>query len=211
IAFAETKAEHEVILIDLSVPRPEWYLKDINPYGQVPSLKINDKDILFESLVIAEYLAELYPEAGLIPSDPLQRAKSRYLIQHWANHIQPVQNKAAYTLNNSEASKYREELIVELEKVNDLLLKAPRTPGVNAEGPYYLGEKFTWADLAIAPFLSRAFLLTEFNENKEITAEQYPQLKRFFEWKAALVNRPSVKNSTPEQKVLVAHTRKFAK
>lgn len=64
VAFAETGAEHEVVEIDLKVPRPEWYLKDINPYGQVPALKINDKDIILESLIVAEYLADLYPEKG---------------------------------------------------------------------------------------------------------------------------------------------------
>lgn len=64
IAFAETKAAHEVVNIDLAAPRPDWYLKDINPYGQVPALKIDGKDIILESLIVAEYLAELYPEAG---------------------------------------------------------------------------------------------------------------------------------------------------
>lgn len=64
IALDETKQEHEVIPIDLKVPRPEWYLKDINPYGQVPALKIDDKDIILESLFVAEYVADLHPEAG---------------------------------------------------------------------------------------------------------------------------------------------------
>ena len=64
IALAETKTEHEVVDIDLTTPRPEWYLKDINPYGQVPALKIDNKDIILESLFVAEYVADLHPESG---------------------------------------------------------------------------------------------------------------------------------------------------
>lgn len=64
IALAETNQEHEVVAIDLAVPRPEWYLKDINPYGQVPALKVGEDHIILESLLVSEYVADLHPEAG---------------------------------------------------------------------------------------------------------------------------------------------------
>ncbi|KAF9373386.1 hypothetical protein CPB97_000577, partial [Podila verticillata] len=63
LAMAETKQAHEVVQIDLNTPRPDWYLH-INPYGQVPALKIDDKDVIFESLIVAEYISDLHPEAG---------------------------------------------------------------------------------------------------------------------------------------------------
>lgn len=66
LALAETKHAYENVEIDLSVPRPDWYLKDINPYGQVPALKVNDKDIVLESLFVAEYIADLHPESGYV-------------------------------------------------------------------------------------------------------------------------------------------------
>jgi len=62
--MAETKQAHEKVEIDLSVPRPDWYLREINPYGQVPALKIDDKYVVLESLFVAEYLADLNPQAG---------------------------------------------------------------------------------------------------------------------------------------------------
>ncbi|KAF9434568.1 hypothetical protein BGZ76_007796 [Entomortierella beljakovae] len=207
IALDETKTEHEVIPIDLNVPRPEWYLKDINPYGQVPALKVDDKDIILESLFVAEYVSDLHPEAGLFPSDPLQRAQIRYLIHHYGARVQTVHHKATFTTNTTEAAKHYEDLIVELEKFNKLLLNADRK---GSEGPYFLGEKFTFADLAIAPFATRWFLLSEFNENnKEITAEKYPQLKRFLEWKEAIRTRPSVLKAAPSKELLVEKYRKW--
>ncbi|KAG0273430.1 hypothetical protein BGZ95_010758, partial [Linnemannia exigua] len=64
IALQETKQEHELAFIDLKTPRPESYLKEINPYGEVPALKTACGNVILESLVIAEYLADLNPEAG---------------------------------------------------------------------------------------------------------------------------------------------------
>ncbi|KAG0287635.1 hypothetical protein BGZ98_004566, partial [Dissophora globulifera] len=63
IALAETKHEYEEVIIDLTKPRPDWYLKDINPYGQVPAMKIDDRHVIYESLFVAEYLSDLRPEA----------------------------------------------------------------------------------------------------------------------------------------------------
>ncbi|KAF9167544.1 hypothetical protein BGX21_000073 [Mortierella sp. AD011] len=208
IALAETNTEHEVVSIDLSVPRPEWYLKDINPYGQVPALKVDDKDVILESLFVAEYVADLHPESGLLPSDPLQRAQTRYLIHHWGARVQPVHHKASFTLDATEAAKHREELVVELEKFNKLLVDAHRN---GSEGGYFLGDKFTFADLAIAPFLARFFLLGEYNGNKNITLEEFPQLKRFFEWKETILQRASIQKSTPAKETLSTNYRKWLK
>ncbi|KAG0055254.1 hypothetical protein BGZ83_009186 [Gryganskiella cystojenkinii] len=210
IALAETKQAHEVIPIDLAVPRPQWYLDDINPYGQVPALKINDKDIILESLFVAEYVADLHPESGLLPKDALQRAQTRYLIHHWGARTQPAHHKASFTLDQTEAAKYREELVVELRKFNKLLLSAHKTES-DAEGPFFLGEKFTFADLNLAPFLARFFLLDQYNDNKAITKETNPELERFLEWKEAVTARPSVQKATPSQETLTTSYRKWLK
>ncbi|KAF8979566.1 hypothetical protein BGZ46_005274 [Entomortierella lignicola] len=208
IALAETNTEHEVIPIDLNVPRPDWYLKDINPYGQVPALKINDKDIILESLFVAEYVADLHPESGLLPTDPLLRAKTRYLIHHYGARVQPVYHKAAFTTDPTESAKHREELLVELEKFNKLLEDAnPK----GEKGPYFLGEKFTFADLAIAPFLARFFLLSEYNGSKDFNIEETPQLERFLKWKEAVNQRPTVLKATPSKEVLSEKYRKWVK
>ncbi|KAG0202721.1 hypothetical protein BGX28_004855 [Mortierella sp. GBA30] len=212
IALDETKQEHEVIPIDLNVPRPEWYLKDINPYGQVPALKVDDKDVILESLFVAEYVADLHPESGLLPLDPLQRAQTRYLIHHWGARVQPVLHKASFNLDAEVASKAREELEVELRKFNKLLSDVHRKENDSfGSGPYFLGDKFTFADLAIAPFLARFFLIEAYNNNKTFTVEKNPELKRFLEWKEALISRPSVQKATPSKEVLTEGYRKWVK
>ncbi|KAG0215056.1 hypothetical protein BGX33_001553 [Mortierella sp. NVP41] len=214
VALQETQQEHESVFIDLSTPRPEYYLKEINPYGEVPALKTADGHVILESLVIAEYIANLNPQAGLLPKDPLQRAQSEYLIQHWGNRAQPAIHKASLTLEPSEnRAKALDLAEAELEKVDDLLRKAAK----DTEGPYFLGSKFTFADLALSPFLVRGYLVTAFQE--EAVQKEFDErlkvnknVQRFLEWRDAVTQRPSVLKSTPAKKdVLNVYRNKFFK
>lgn len=47
-------------------------------FKAVPSLHLPDGTILIESMAIAEYLEEVYPEKKLLPEDPVLKAKVRY-------------------------------------------------------------------------------------------------------------------------------------
>lgn len=48
----------------------------LSPSRRVPALHV-DGEVIWDSLAIGEYLAERYPEAGLLPADPLARARLR--------------------------------------------------------------------------------------------------------------------------------------
>ena len=53
----------------------------INPMNLLPALRIlNSNQILVESTAILEYLEESYPDRKLLPSDPLERATVRGLM-----------------------------------------------------------------------------------------------------------------------------------
>jgi glutathione S-transferase len=51
-------------------------LKDINPVGKVPVL-VHDGLAIWDTLAIAEYLAELFPEKNLWPQERAARARAR--------------------------------------------------------------------------------------------------------------------------------------
>jgi pyrimidodiazepine synthase len=54
------------------------------PTGKVPALELpKEKDPLIESLVIADYLDEKYPQAPLHSKDPLRKAQDRILIERF--------------------------------------------------------------------------------------------------------------------------------
>nr|ATY49608.1 glutathione S-transferase [Bradysia odoriphaga] len=65
--------------------KPGWLTK-YSPLGKVPALGVpTENGLLFihESLVIADYLDEKYPEKLLYPKDPLAKAVDRLLIEQF--------------------------------------------------------------------------------------------------------------------------------
>merc|ERR1712212_652078 len=65
--------------------------KKLNPMEQVPCLEI-DGLVLTQSVAIMEYLADCYPEAGIMPKDPKTRVQVRQVSELICSGIQPVQN-----------------------------------------------------------------------------------------------------------------------
>lgn len=51
--------------------KPDWLLEK-SPLGKVPCIELEGGEILYESLVIAEYLDDTYPQNKLYPNDPLK-------------------------------------------------------------------------------------------------------------------------------------------
>lgn len=73
---------HDVVNIKLS-DKPDWYFQR-NPLGKVPAIETESGDCIYESLVIADYLDEKYPQRPLQPKDPMQKAKDRMLLEHFS-------------------------------------------------------------------------------------------------------------------------------
>ena len=74
----EKGIELETVLVDFfkgEQNTPEHLAR--NPAGTAPVLELDDGSFLTESLVIIEYLEELYPEPPMIGTDPLSRARIR--------------------------------------------------------------------------------------------------------------------------------------
>ena len=76
IGLEESGAAYEAkpVLLAKQQQRTEGYLK-INPRGKVPSLDADGK-ILVENTAILTYLARRFPEKKLMPSDPVEEARS---------------------------------------------------------------------------------------------------------------------------------------
>ena len=69
----------------------EDYLQH-NPQGLVPSLQLENGQVLHQSLAICEYLEEAYPAPALLPADSAARAQVRAFSQVIACDIHPLNN-----------------------------------------------------------------------------------------------------------------------
>jgi maleylpyruvate isomerase len=72
----------------------------VNPLQQVPTLEWTEGGRvvrLTQSVAIAEYLEERFPEPHLVPESPLARARMRQAVEIVNSGIQPLQNSATIT------------------------------------------------------------------------------------------------------------------
>ena len=70
--------------------QPE-FLK-LNSQGFVPALRLDDGQVLTQSVAIIEYLDERYPRPPLLPASPAERARVRALCQLIACDVHPLNN-----------------------------------------------------------------------------------------------------------------------
>lgn len=73
IAFEEVMVRFDSFDADSDFKRA---LKDVNPVGKVPVL-VDGGLVVWDTLAIAEYLAERFPEKALWPADSAARARAR--------------------------------------------------------------------------------------------------------------------------------------
>jgi pyrimidodiazepine synthase len=67
--------------------------------GKVPCIEFENGDTLYESLIIAEYLDEAYPQHRLYPEDPLAKAKDKLLIERF-NEVTTTMYKVSKSLSD---------------------------------------------------------------------------------------------------------------
>jgi glutathione S-transferase len=110
----------------------------INPKGQVPTLELDDGQVLTEGPAIVQYLADRKPEMGLLPA---AGSMDRYRVQEWLNHITSEIHKNYTPLFNPQAPEdykqiARANLAKRYRRIDELL-----------KGKAYLmGDRFTVAD-----------------------------------------------------------------
>lgn len=78
IVLAEKKLDFDLQIEKIWERRTEFLA--MNPAGDVPVITEPDGTTLANSMVICEYLEEVYPEVNLIGMDPVQRAETRRLV-----------------------------------------------------------------------------------------------------------------------------------
>ncbi|KAI8349684.1 glutathione S-transferase [Blakeslea trispora] len=184
IALKEVGAEYERVKIDL-LNKPEWY-KDINPEGKIPCLNIDGYN-LAESMVIVNYLLDSYPEKNLMPNNPIQCAQIRYAIEFFHSAI--AMEYLKFIVNNKAENarvRYEEVMNKNLRKFDELL--KTQSP----HGPYFLGEAFSMADIAIAPFLAR---MRATNHQMGFSMDVVKESPRLYEYIQGCTSRPSFKET----------------
>ncbi|KAJ5894208.1 hypothetical protein N7495_005899 [Penicillium taxi] len=209
IALKESGLEYEEVTIDLDTPREPWYLK-VNPRGLVPSISYNG-DIITESGIVAQFIADAHPSHLLPPSGPVENALYRARVNFFVDAFQSkvVPNLFAGLRATSEADRdaAAEQLVAAAVKEVEPLLA-----DTEGKGPFFGGsKKLTLAEVQTGSFLLRLFGFAEHG----LVSAKIPQLleeqaPRFNRWAKATIAHDSV-NFIYDSKLVADRTRaKFA-
>ena len=72
---------------------PEY--RAVNPQRRVPSLVLDNGEVLMQSPAIIEYLDEMHPKPAFLPTDPVERAKVRAFAAVIGCDIHPLEQPRA--------------------------------------------------------------------------------------------------------------------
>lgn len=126
-----------------------------------------------------------------MPEDPRERARVRLFVDLFASlvivHLNPIYTRG------------------EVHRVPKLLegMRAVQDYMSDRKGPFFLGDRFSVADIATAPFLGRMYALAKVGLIPDIHAHLTgdPAYAKFNNYAQALFARPSFQNTFVDEKV----------
>ncbi|KAL2752988.1 hypothetical protein ACRALDRAFT_2088277, partial [Sodiomyces alcalophilus JCM 7366] len=188
IALAELNIPFKEEIIDLKTPRTEAYLK-INPRGLVPALSY-DGQIITESSVVAQFLADAHP-SHLLPASntkegALRRASVNFFVDAFFSKVYPAFFKAISAATDeavAEAGRATADNIV--KELEPLLADA---------APYFGGsDKPTLVEVQTGSWLIRVFTFIKYGFlPTTLAAELSERAPNFSKWADAVIKTPSV-------------------
>ncbi|KAJ2467468.1 hypothetical protein GGI03_001545 [Coemansia sp. RSA 2337] len=202
-AFNIAKVPYVVEEIDLK-NKPDWYHL-VNPQLKVPALRTPDGTILIESLVIAEFVADQFPEAGLLSTNATERAQLRLFIELFGTRVSPFIYKSLTSAEVEDQKKAEESLLAGIRAVNDELeIQWKRSSGKG--GPFWYGDKFGFAEIALVSFVG---LLAVPRHYRGVVVPETEEYAAFNKWKTAFSKHPGFTDVKPEDALLIENYKKF--
>ncbi len=185
IAFYEAGKDIRYTQVDLKTKRladGTNYFR-INPMGQVPALRTDDRKMLTENAAVLQYVGNLFPEANLVPDDETGRLQ----LARWLGFIATELHKTIFApifdaKAPEEVKAYaRGKAPPRLDLLQNHLARHE-----------FLLEHFTVAD---------AYLVTVLNwaASSDIDLREWPAVN---EYHRRLLQRPSIEKAVREEREL---------
>jgi glutathione S-transferase len=173
--------------------KTDWF-RALNPNGTVPVIK-HRETVVYESLVVNEYLCELFGGNGLtlMPSEPGARARARILMTRCDSKLVKLSYSYLSHKRTEDAAK-DDQLQAQLEEELNVLDAAIGSSG----GPYFLGDTVSLVDIAFMPFFERMSVALATWKNFEM---KNPARSHLNTWLEAMSNRDSYRQTrmSPER------------
>ncbi len=156
MALKQTGADFDEEMVWFRRPDIKQQIGAHSPSGLVPVLKHQrdgGKLLIWETLAIIEYLAELFPAAGLWPEDIAARAFARVISAEMHAGFSPLRNHMPMDLQNQKPGEGMGEGVGEnIKRISDIWEDCRDRFG--GEGDFLFGA-FSAADIMFAPVVTR--------------------------------------------------------
>jgi len=150
LALRITGVEFEEVVFPLGEPGVRDRIREHSPTGRVPALRDGDLTV-WDSLAIAEYLAERHPRAGLWPEDPRARARARAACAEMHSGFAALRSNMPFNVRRRSPGKGRAPGVAEdIARIVAIWRDCLTTGG----GPFLFGP-FGLADAFYAPVVIR--------------------------------------------------------
>jgi glutathione S-transferase len=140
--------------------------RKINPKGYVPTLELDNGQIMTEGPVVLQYIADQKPETQLMPASG---TFERYRVEEWLNFIGTEIHKSFGPLFHSDSSAS-----VLLETKRALVQKFAIVGEALKKSPFLIGEQCTVADFYL-------FVVLMWAKKNQIDLSAWPSLDQFAE------------------------------
>ena len=146
----------------------------INPKGYVPTIRLDDGNILTEGAAVLQYIADQNPASGLAPE---AGTMERYRLQEWLTFIGTEIHKTFSPLFNKAVSPEIKD------RAHELLTKRLGYVETQlAKQPYLMGDSFTVADAYM-------FVVVSWSNRVGFELAPFPRIKEYL---ARIAARPAV-------------------
>ena len=173
-----------VIPFDFAAGNPEFH--KISPTGRVPVL--HDGGVrVWESLAIIEYVAELFPDAGIWPRERAARAEARAISMEMLSGFRALRNACPMNMRRQPgAIDLPDGVTDDVARIGTIWKDALARSG----GPFLFGD-FCAADAMYAPVVNRLeiYRLTE-DETMLAYMERVKAHPAWRKWRAAALAEP---------------------
>jgi glutathione S-transferase len=190
LAMKATGTPFEEVLIPLSQPTTRAEILRHSPSGTVPALR-HGTLVVWESLAVGEYLAELFPNANLWPKDTNARAIARAVSAEMHSGFRALRTHFPMNMRSSFPNRAASpDVQSEINRITAIWHDCRERFG---KGGDFLFGHFTVADAMYAPVVSR-FRTYKIELNPELQAysDAVWSMPALQEWLTAARNEPMV-------------------
>ncbi len=163
LALKRTGAAFDEERVWFKRPDTKAQILSHSPSGMVPVLKHKREDgelLIWETLAIIEYLAELFPAAGLWPEDSAARASARVVSTEMHAGFSPLRNHMPMDLQNrkpghGEGDNMGVGVAEDIKRISEIWEDCRQRFGARFGAGDFLFGPFSAADIMFAPVVTR--------------------------------------------------------